>query len=515
MGIKYDWIMGTWAKVQSKLMEECAKLYSQHYGYWSNNAPICPGERIKLSPTRIAEWLSSDSSRLITAKLDGELIGYAIAIQEKVKDYGTISWVTQLVVHTEHRKKDIGKTLLFSIWKFSDHFAWGVLSSSPFAIRALEKATRRRCVPKRIKKNSRKLVSFGSKNVSYVSKRMEVEITADTSKCDTQFFSDHSEVNEMIKLASSDSTPWLLGSLKEGWEWFAFTFNDQEQLQLTQEELDKMLYASDQVTKTAYSRMILDSSHLWTKHTDVEADLIIEYCELEKGATVLDFGCGKGRHSIEMAKRGLQVTGVDYLDNLIKLARKESDKLLDFKKPQFVLGDCRNIRFKKEFDSVVCLYDIIGTYPDNSENLKIIENIFFHLKLGGKALISVMNYELTESKAKHFFSLKKRPNALLEIAPSQTMEKTGDIFNPNYYIIDKETRTVYRKEQFLFGSSLPDEFIVRDRRFSSDEIGEMCEKVGLHVLWSRYVGAGKWNEPLLPTDNKAKEVLLLCEKPIS
>lgn len=512
MEVDYMWRPGDWVRKNSELMDKCAELYSNHYGHWSQKAPISPGNKIKLSPNRIAEWLSSDDSKLATARLNNELIGYAIAIQEKVPYYGFISWVTQLVVHKTYRRKDIGKNLLFHIWTLSDHFAWGVLSSTPYAIRALEKATRRRCVPKRIKKHMGMLISFGSKNISYVSKDMKVEITDVASSCDTNFFSDHSKVDERINKVSSNSTPWLLGPLKEGWEWFAFTFRDQDQLNLTQEEIDKMLYVSDKVTRKAYSRMNLDSSHLWTKHTSDEANSIFKFCNLQEGNTVLDLGCGKGRHSIELAKRGIQVTGIDYIDSLIQWADKESNALLKKNRPLFVVDDARYTKLNIEFDAVICLYDIVGTFLDNSENKKILKNIFYHLKHGGKALISVMNYELTEFKAKHFFSLKNQPNTLLDIAPSQTMEKTGDIFNPDYYLVDKETCIVYRKEQFLLGSSLPDELIIRDRRFRKDEIEEMCNSAGLNVIWSKYVNAGKWDTSLSPTDDKSKEILLLCEK---
>lgn len=92
------------------------------------------------------------------------------------------------------------------------------------------------------------------------------------------------------------------------------------------------------------------------------------------------------------------------------------------------------------------------------------------------------------------------------------MEKTGDIFDPDYYIIDVDTGVVYRKEQFLEGSSMPEEFIVRDKRFTQDEIIQLCSDVGLKVLTSRFVSAGKWDTPLSANHDKAKEILLVCQK---
>ncbi|HEY1743927.1 MAG TPA: class I SAM-dependent methyltransferase, partial [Granulicella sp.] len=47
-------------------------------------------------------------------------------------------------------------------------------------------------------------------------------------------------------------------------------------------------------------------------------------CELGEHASVLDFGCGDGRHAIEFAVRGLQATGVDYLSESINTARSAS-----------------------------------------------------------------------------------------------------------------------------------------------------------------------------------------------
>ncbi len=95
-----------------------------------------------------------------------------------------------------------------------------------------------------------------------------------------------------------------------------------------------------------------------------------------------------------------------------------------------------------------------------------------------------MNYELTIHAAQRRFTLNNNPDILLDLPPSQTMEETGNIFNPNYYAVDTDTQIVYRKEQFLYGE-LPQELLVRDRRFRKTEIIEMCISVGLCVEWAR------------------------------
>src|SRR5579864_6082233 len=124
MAYEYSWVPG--ALAANDLVEELAALYSDQYGSWSLDSPVNPGQRVRLSLPLLRKWLTPDS-KIALAKLGGCIIGYAIAVQAKVPDYGVISWVTQLVVREDHRRQDVGKTLLFSIWGFSSHFAWGLI----------------------------------------------------------------------------------------------------------------------------------------------------------------------------------------------------------------------------------------------------------------------------------------------------------------------------------------------------------------------------------------------------
>lgn len=437
------------------------------------------------------------------------MVGYAIAGQFKIPDYGVVSWVTQLVVHSDFRNQDIAKTLLFTIWKFTDHFAWGIVSANPYALRALEKATRRRCAPERIMHNKKKLNTIGIDSVSYINENTDIDIDANVSRIFTKFYIDHSEVLNMIKSVTTPDVPWLMGNIDDGWEWFGFTFQDQDQLSLTQTELEKMLEASDAVTKQAYSRMQLCKKQGWMRYSDLEAKLISDYCGLKKGNHVLDFGCGVGRHSLALAKMGLNVIGIDYIKSFIDEAQRVAVR---FPSAKFIVGDCRNIKLPT-VDCVICLYDVIGSFADNNQNCAILKNIFNHLSPGGKTLLSVMNYATTESRAKFKFKLKDGPDKLLKLKPGNIMETTGNIFNPNYYIVDTDTQIVYRKEQFTQGDELPTELLVRDRRFYREEIEELCRNISFEIIWSRCVKAGQWEQELDPNDSDAKEILVLCKKP--
>lgn len=408
-------------------------------------------------------------------------------------------------------KEMLGRDCFFSIWRFTNHFAWGVLSANPYAIRALEKATRRRCQPLRIKVNVNQLMKLGSNTVPYLKDINEIAVTNTESRINTKFFLDHSNLPKMLADVISKES-WQLGPLPEGWEWFAFTFKDQPQIGLTQRELDEMLAASDQVTKEAYSRMPLSSDRqVWAKYADPEAEFAIESCQLKRGAKVLDFGCGHGRHSIALAAKGIDVTGVDFIPSFIETAREKARQVAGIS-VDFICADCRSFEADTTFDAVICLYDVVGSHAREDDNRQMLLNVAEHLKPGGYLLLSVMNMEFTSQKAKHWFSISSEADKLLNLSPSDTMERTGEVFNPDFYMIDRETKIVYRKEQFRGGEGLPEEFVVRDRRYTKEEIASLCSSVGLEVVWNRLVRSGKWKDE--ETDvSKAKEILLLCKKP--
>lgn len=209
---------------------------------------------------------------------------------------------------------------------------------------------------------------------------------------------------------------------------------------------------------------------------------------------------------------GLRVTGVDYVVEAFRQSEAEAIRL-HRKEANFVGGDARSISFDKQFDAVICLYDVIGSYADQHQNVLILRNCARNLKAGGNLLLSVMNFEMTRGQAKNFFSLEKDPKPLSDLRPSSIMETTGNVFDPDFYLIDTDTEIVYRKEQFKEGEQLPAEMVVRDRRYRKEEIERLCQEEGLFVNWSRFVQTGHWENDLSPTDPNAKEILVLCTKP--
>src|SRR5260370_9015830 len=99
---EYTWINGTLVAGTPHLLRELSRLYSDHYGRWSLLDKERAGNPVRLSADRLRPWLS-ENSKVALARLDGILIGYAIAVRAKLRGDCVISSFTQLLSHEDHR----------------------------------------------------------------------------------------------------------------------------------------------------------------------------------------------------------------------------------------------------------------------------------------------------------------------------------------------------------------------------------------------------------------------------
>lgn len=502
----FEWYDGP--DVSEALLRECSELFGKHYGTWGPQGPN-PGQRVRQPTNCIKALLNGRDARLVIARKEHQLVAYAAAVQPTVSGIGKISWVTQLVVHEDFRKQGIATWLLFAFWQFSDQFAWGLVTANPFAVRALEKATRRRVQPSRAASSVHVVLDAGFE-IPYIKSDTVVKCADGISLINTAFFVDHKDVPKMLQQASVGES-WLLGDLPDGWEWFAFTFKDQDQVSLSSKEIEEMLKISDEQTALAYARMTLDDNHKWQSYAEYEAEFVWKTCGLSASSRVLDLGCGNGRHALALWRLGASAVGVDYVGPRIEAAREAA--LEEKANVHFLVADARDASFDEKFDCVLCLYDVVGSHANHADNFRIVKTAAGHVTSGGFVLISAMNLELTEHIAKQTFSLAKEPDRLLSLRPGTQMETSGDVFQPDYFMLDPDDQIVYRKEQFTRGSALPAEMLVRDRRYRAIELEDICIACGLEVVWSKFVALGDWDTSINAVDIKAKEILVLCRMP--
>jgi SAM-dependent methyltransferase len=150
----------------------------------------------------------------------------------------------------------------------------------------------------------------------------------------------------------------------------------------------------------------------FTQGTMGECDFIENEIGKNKNARILDIGCGTGRHSIELAKRGYQLTGIDLSDSQLKRAKEKATALnlqIDFQK-----HDARNLPFNKEFDLTIMLCE--GAFPlmeTDEMNYQILQNASKSLKENGKLIFTTLNglFPLFHSVKEFLASHKKEGNA--------------------------------------------------------------------------------------------------------
>ena len=93
----------------------------------------------------------------------------------------------------------------------------------------------------------------------------------------------------------------------------------------------------------------------WVEDTKRQIDFVIEKLHLTGNEKILDLACGFGRHSLELARRGFSVTGVDITSDYIRFAKEKSqEKGLC---ANFLCCDIRELQFDQEFDVVLNMAD--------------------------------------------------------------------------------------------------------------------------------------------------------------
>jgi SAM-dependent methyltransferase len=133
------------------------------------------------------------------------------------------------------------------------------------------------------------------------------------------------------------------------------------------------------------------SKERWENAPEEVANLV-SLLKIDPGAPVLDLCCGPGRHSLEFARRGFSVTGVDRTKKYLEDARKSAQK--EGLKVEFVQKDMREFRKPRTFDLAVNLLTSFGFFEDQRDDEKVAKNILASLKDGGAFVIEMMGKEI-------------------------------------------------------------------------------------------------------------------------
>jgi SAM-dependent methyltransferase len=226
------------------------------------------------------------------------------------------------------------------------------------------------------------------------------------------------------------------------------------------------------------------NDNVFTKNTLNEVDFLLEELQLPPGSVILDIGCGTGRHSIELAKRGYAMTGLDLSAEMLAIAEKTAQA--QGVQVEWVQKSAADFSFSPRFDAVIGLcegaFGLLSQSDDAIDQpLAILRNVSRSLKPQAKTIFTVLNGAAM---------LRKYQNE--DVAQGR--------FNPLTMV-----------ESYLYPprEDMPP-LPVRERAFVPTELVLLFRLAGLTVLNMWGGTAGNWGRRLLDLDEI--EIMLVARK---
>ena len=215
---------------------------------------------------------------------------------------------------------------------------------------------------------------------------------------------------------------------------------------------------------------------------------LAERAGVAPGVSVLDLCCGPGRYSVELAKMGYQVTGVDrtrpYLDKARDLAATYNASV------EFVEDDMRHFVRPAAFDAALSLFTSFGYFEDPEDDRRVLRNLCASLRPGGRLAVDVTG---KETLARIY-----TPRDWMEFADGALL------------LFDREVEpgwnTVWNRWLFLKGGD-KFEFKFTHRIYSSDSLARELTDAGFIVegIYGGLDGS--------PYNREAKRLVAVAAKP--
>lgn len=207
-----------------------------------------------------------------------------------------------------------------------------------------------------------------------------------------------------------------------------------------------------------YRRLFLDTVTEARTHAQVQG--ILHAVPLLPGSAVLDVACGLGRHSIEFARLGFQVTGIDMNPDYVAACRA---RCLALGVPaQFLVADARSMQLSLHVDLVLSLWSSFGYYGEAGDGA-ILNRMAAHMNKRGRLFLDVENADYV---VRHFVAEEWHETGQELIVERRRLNVVEGTVSTRRIVVSSSARTEYHRVL---------------RMYRPDELSRLLESAGLHV----------------------------------
>lgn len=211
-----------------------------------------------------------------------------------------------------------------------------------------------------------------------------------------------------------------------------------------------------------------------------ESDYIAALIEKHHPKTILELGCGTGKHARILGEKGFEVFGVDLSEQMIAQAKKLGISCQ--------VDDVRTFRAEKKFDAVISLFHIVSYQTTDEDVLNFFETVSAHLEKGGVIAFDIwfkpaVLAQLPEKRVKEFKNNEIKVKRFC--SPNHLAEKSVVEVNYDIEITDKKSGNTEK-----ISETHP------MRYFSSEEITDFAKQKGIEIIHSE-----EWMTKNTPDEN--------------
>ena len=174
----------------------------------------------------------------------------------------------------------------------------------------------------------------------------------------------------------------------------------------------------------------------YKSEADYVTSLIQKY--MPEAESILDLGCGTGKHDICFSENNFKVTGVEQSEKMILLAdlNKKNTNV------NFVNGDIRNVRLNKKYDVIISLFHVINYQSTNEDLRSTFKTVKEHLNPRGKFIFDfwygpAVLSDRPVNKVRSF----KDDECIIERITQPDINVNGNYVDVNFKISVREVRT--------------------------------------------------------------------------